>query len=153
MNSTENTGSRPLSPEDLDRVVDIDACITGRSRRLFFEKRLAAALADPHGFVTLAVEEPGQELIGFAIARIQNGEFGDDHRIAVLDVIGVDPDDQHSGAGRVLLEGMSERLKKMNIGEMRTQVDWQDHDLMHFFAASGFNLAFDQVLERPITGR
>jgi len=150
MNSAEITDLRPLKPEDLDRVVEIDARITGRSRRLFFEKRLQAALADPHGFIALAVEGAGAALTGYAIARLQNGEFGDDHRVAVLDVIGVDPDTQHSGAGTTLLEGISARLKKMNISELRTQVDWQDRDLTHFFAAAGFDLAFDQVLERPL---
>ncbi len=153
MSSKEDNQPRPLKPDDLDRVVDIDARITGRSRRLFFEKRLQAALSDPHGFVALAIENADARLAGFAIARIQNGEFGDDHRIAVLDVIGVDPDARHGGVGSALLAGVDERLKKMNIGELRTQIDWQGRDLMQFFAAAGFNLAFDQVLERPLAGR
>jgi len=153
MKPQEKLGLRSLMPDDLERVVAIDGGITGRSRRLFFEKRLQAALGDPHGFVALAVDRSDEQLIGFAIARLQNGEFGDDHRIAVLDVIGVDPDARHSGAGTVLLDGIVGRLKKMNIGEMRTQVDWQNRDLMQFFAAAGFGLAFDHVLERPLAGR
>ncbi len=153
MNSEENIALRPLKPDDLDRVVEIDARIIGRSRRVFFEKRLAAALADPAGFVALAVANSGGQLTGFAIARIQNGEFGIDHRIAVLDVIGVDPLAQHGGGGTALLDGITERLRKINITELRTQVEWQNRDLTHFFAAAGFDLAFDQVLERAVTGR
>ena len=150
MNSQEQAEPRPLRPDDLERVVNIDAANSGRSRHLFFEKRLQAALGDPHGFVAKAVENSEGQLTGFAIARIQNGEFGDDHRIAVLDVIGVDPDARHSGAGKALLDGIVADLTKLKISEMRTQVDWQDSDLMHFFAGVGFDLAFDQVLERPV---
>jgi len=153
MTSHEKITVRSLKPEDLENVVDIDASITGRSRRFFFEKRLRAALNDPRGFIPLAAENSDGRLIGFTIARLQSGEFGGDHRIAELDVIGVDPDAQYGGAGRALLDGIGERLKKMNIGELRTQVDWQNQDLLHFFAAAGFDLAFEQVLEHTISGR
>ena len=44
MGATPDTDLRPLGPEDLDRVVEIDRRLVGRSRRGFFEKRLAAAL-------------------------------------------------------------------------------------------------------------
>lgn len=150
MSSHEIAVPRPLRPEDLEPVVAIDANITGRTRRVFFEKRLQAALSNPHGFIAKAVDNLDGDLAGFAIARIQNGEFGDDHRVAVLDVIGVDPHDRHVGAGTVLLENISAELKKLNISEMRTQVDWEDSGLMHFFAAAGFELAFEQVLERAV---
>ncbi|HER26159.1 MAG TPA: N-acetyltransferase [Rhodospirillales bacterium] len=147
MAPVENIKSRPLRPDDLDRVVHIDSQIGGRSRRLFFDKRLAAALANPRGFVALAVENSNRQLIGFAIARLHNGEFGDDHKIAMLDVIGVDPEIRHSGAGTLMLAHMEDRLKDLNIGELRTQIDWQDHELIQFFAANQFDLSFDQVLE------
>ena len=150
MMTQEIAQPRPLRPDDLEPVVAIDADITGRMRRVFFEKRLQAALSNPRGFIAKAVDNLDGELAGFAIARIQDGEFGDDHRVAVLDVIGVDPHDRHVGAGTVLLDDISAELKKRNIGEMRTQVDWQDANLMHFFANAGFDLAFDQVLERPV---
>lgn len=143
---------RPLSPEDLERVVEIDARIMGRSRRKFFEKRLQAALADRHGFVALALTGAKSELQGFAIARIQSGEYGDDKRTAVLDVIGVDPDTRHDGGGHALLDAMTNILEKLKIDELRTQVDWQDQGLTGFFASAGFQLAPDQILERPVSG-
>jgi len=142
---------RPLSPQDLERVVEIDARIMGRSRRKFFEKRLQAALADGHGFVTLGLAGTGGALQGYAIARIQNGEYGDEKRAAVLDVIGVDPDASHDGGGRALLEGMTDTLKKLKIDELRTQVDWKDQGLVRFFASAGFQLAPEQILERPVS--
>jgi len=151
MSENKTPGIRPLKPEDLDRVTEIDTRILGRSRRKFFEKRLEAALSDTHGFVAVAVENPAGELSGYAIARIQNGEFGDDQKTAVLDVIGVDPDGQHGGAGHALLDGITETLAKLKIGELRTQVDWQDQELTGFFATAGFRLAPEQVFERSVS--
>jgi len=134
--------------KDLEAVVEIDSRIVGRSRRLFIEKRLEAALADRGGFISVALEDAKGALIGFAIARVQNGEFGDDRRVAVLDVIGVDPDHQHAGVGHLLIDGIVERMKRHDLHELRTQVDWDDQQIIGFFAASGFALAPRQVLER-----
>jgi len=146
--STENTPTlRPLKPNDLDRVAEIDQRITGRGRKVFFEKRLEAALADTEGFIAVAIETD-DILSGFAIARLQNGEFGVDHRVAVVDVIGVDPDSQSHGQGKLLLEGLTAQAKNRAIIELRTQVSWHDNDLIQFFANADFLLAPNQVLER-----
>jgi N-acetylglutamate synthase-like GNAT family acetyltransferase len=138
---------RALSPNDLERVVEIDRNITGRARKQFFEKRLETALADVKGFIAVATETDGA-LTGFAIARLQNGEFGMDRKIAVVDVIGVDPENRKGGQGTLLLDGITERAKKLGITEVRTQVGWQDRDLLQFFASHDFLLAPNQVLER-----
>lgn len=138
--------ARPLSPEDLDRVVAIDTHLAGRARPQFFEKRLASALADPDGFITAAVDG-GDGIDDFAIARVQRGEFGSDHAVAVLDVIGVDPDAAHRGIGHALIGRLDERMRKRGIREMRTQADWRQHDLLRFFEDVGFALAPFHVLE------
>jgi GNAT superfamily N-acetyltransferase len=146
--SNQSPGNlRALKPADLAAVVELDRRITGRSRRVFFEKRLKAALADPADFIAVAVETDGV-LTGFAIARLQNGEFGDDRRVAALDVIGVDPDSQKGGLGTLLLDGLAEGMRRRDLHELRTQVDWHDQKLIRFFAAGGFSLAPRQVLER-----
>ena len=150
---------RALRTTDLDAVVEIDRRITGRSRCIFFERRLKAALADPAGFIVVAVEAEDASsgastgvstgaCAGFAIARLQNGEFGDDRRVAVLDVIGVDPAHRGAGVGSLLLEGITAGMQRCDVGELRTQVDWRDQELIRFFAVAGFGLAPRQVLER-----
>ena len=141
---------RALKPDDLDRVVEIDGKNSGRPRKQFFKKRLEAALADIKGFIAVATECEGT-LTGFAIARIQNGEFGIDRKIAVLDVIGVDPQSQQGGQGSMLLDGITRQAKKTGITEIRTQLAWQDKSLLGFFAAHDFLLAPHQVLERTAT--
>jgi len=142
---------RGLKPDDLEKVVDIDARITARSRRMFFEKRLEAALSDEKGFISVAVEGTDGTFAGFAIARLQSGEFGVEGGVAVVDVIGVDPARHNLGIGRMLLDGIADYARKRGIGEIRTQVDWADHDLLSFFSSAGFSLAHDRVFERPTT--
>ncbi len=139
---------RPLKPEDFEAVVEIDRRTTGRSRRLFFQKRLEAALADSGGFIAVASEDAEGRLIGYAIARVQSGEFGDDRHVAVIDVIAVDPEDRKHGQGTLLLEEITSYARKRGIDELRTQVDWGEGGLIEFFGASGFVLAPSQVLER-----
>ncbi|NQU55711.1 MAG: GNAT family N-acetyltransferase [Rhodospirillales bacterium] len=141
---------RALKPDDLERVVEIDCRITGRARKQFFEKRLQAALADTAGFITVATQS-GNEITGFAIARLQNGEFGIERGIAVLDVIGVDPESQKHGQGTKLIDGIAAYAKKLGITEIRTQLDWHNKDLLGFFTSHDFLLAPNHVLERATT--
>ena len=147
MNKVSTTNLRPLTPGDLDRVVEIDARLVGRSRRLFFEKRLAASLANPKAIIAIAVAGPDDRVAGYAIARLQNGEYGGDHQIAVIDVIGVDPDTRGSGHGRLILDGIAKYADKFGAVELRTQIDWENRDLIRFFAGAGFQMADRYILE------
>lgn len=150
MGATPDTVLRPLKPEDLDRVVDIDRLLVGRSRRGFFEKRLAAAVRGADKVIAVAVEDGGS-VNGYAIARIQLGAFGGVDPIAILDAIGIDPEHQGRGLGRRLMEATVRGMERVGVREIRTQVDWTDHALVRLLAASGFSLAPRLVLERPTT--
>ncbi|MBW6503667.1 GNAT family N-acetyltransferase [bacterium] len=138
---------RPLHRDDLDRVSGIESRITGHSRRGFLEKRFAAAAGSPDGFITCAAVRDGG-LAGYAIARIQEGEFGSPDAVAVLDVIGIDPDLQGKGVGKALLGEMERRMKGRGIGTLRTLVDWGTPAMVRFFSSAGFLLAPAQILER-----
>ncbi len=139
---------RALKPEDLESVIEIDRRITGRSRRGFFEKRLQAAQSGAESFIVMATEDEGT-LTGYAIARVQGGEFGDERPVAILDSVGVDPDRQHAGLGALLMDGIARAMKKLGVRELRTQVNWTDQALIRFFAANGFTVTSRIVLERP----
>lgn len=146
--------SRALGADDLDRVVAIDRAIVGRSRRGFFEKRLEAALAAPDDFVVVGVDGKSG-LDGFGFARIYHGDFGTSDKIAVIDAIGVAPDSQKGGIGRMILDAMDVRLARKDVAEIRTQADWRFHGLLKFFDSTGFLEAPVHVFERsakPDTG-
>lgn len=152
MSKTGQSRTRALKPQDLDAVIEIDRRITGRGRRGFFEKRLKVAQSGAENFIAIATEDySGGALTGYAIARIQAGEFGDDSLMAILDIIGVDPASQHSGLGTQLIDGITRTMEKLGIKELRTQAPWSDYAVIPFFAANGFTLTSRIVLERPAT--
>lgn len=142
-----NVTLRSLHPEDLDAVVDIDSAIAGRSRRGFFEKRLEVATSMPEKFITTAALD-GDKLVGYAFARLQQGEFGGSDKVAILDIVGVVPGSQNSGVGKKLIGGIEERMKKAGVATLRSQAEWTDGAMTRFFGATGFKLAPSQILVR-----
>jgi GNAT superfamily N-acetyltransferase len=139
---------RPLVAADLDRVVAIDREATGRSRRGFYDKRLAAMRRNAGAFVSLGYDEGGG-LDGFVLAQILDGEFGGRHPVAVLDALGVAPASRHRGIGHALFAALEAALRRRGARELRTQALWQDRELLRLFGAVGFTLAPRLVLERP----
>ncbi|MDE2362403.1 MAG: GNAT family N-acetyltransferase [Hyphomicrobiales bacterium] len=148
MSITETLGEiRRLSKSDLDRVVEIDTAIAGRSRRGFFENRLAVSLAEPAGFISLAYVENGM-IQGFALAHMLDGEFGGRHPFAVLDAIGVDRTVRNHGGAHALLKELQTAARGRGAHAIRTQVAWPNETLMHFLGQAGFRLGSRLVLGR-----
>jgi GNAT superfamily N-acetyltransferase len=141
--------ARTLGLADVERVIAIDRAHSGRSRRRFFEKRFAAAAARPQDFVPIGIHRGGT-LRGFAIARILRGEFGREQAVAVLDAVGVEPNSRERGIGRALIDALTAALDRMGVRSLQSQAAWNNHDLVRFFAASGFALAPRLVLERSV---
>jgi L-amino acid N-acyltransferase YncA len=147
--TSEDRLSRPLGIDDLERVIAIDRDRGGQSRRHFFEKRFAAAKAQPGDFIHIGVEKDGL-LRGFAIARVHRGEFGFERAVAVLDAIGVESESRERGIGRLLMRELGETLCRRGVRTLQSQVDWTNHEVLRFFAAAGFKLAPRLTLERPV---
>jgi GNAT superfamily N-acetyltransferase len=145
-----NEGTRSIDAGDLERVIAIDRGHTGHSRRRFFEKRFAAAAAHPDDFVQIGLTRGGS-LRGFAIARLSRGEFGREDVVAVLDVLGVEPESQDRGVGQLLIEQLIETLRQKGVHSLHSQAGWASHHLLRFFDAAGFQLCPRMVLERSVT--
>jgi len=146
-NSTGDSVIAPLTAEDLEAVIAIDRALSGVSRRGFFEKRLAAALEEPGDFVYVGLRQ-GQTLVGYALARLVEGEFGKPGARAVFDAIGVDSAHQGQSAGRKLLSAVGDVLRHKGVGELSSQLEWANQNLIGFFAAAGFAIAPRVVLTR-----
>jgi ribosomal protein S18 acetylase RimI-like enzyme len=140
---------RPLAPDDLAAIVAIDKAVAGRSRRGFYEKRLAHLVREPSAFVALAAERDSR-LVGFVFARVYEGEFGGAVPEAALDAIGVAADARRSRVGRRLIDAMAAAMRIHGITEISTQADWTDTALTGFFARMNFALAPRIVLERSV---
>lgn len=140
-------GARPLGENDLDRVVAIDRAHAGQSRRRFFEKRFAAAEANPDDFVHIGMMRGGS-LRGFILAHVLRGEFGREHAVGVFDAVGVEPESQERGVGQNLMEELVEIMRRKGVRSLHSQANWTSYNLLRFFDASGFALSPRLILER-----
>lgn len=140
---------RPLDAGDLERVVAIDRAHVGHSRRRFFEKRFARAAAHPDDFVQIGMVADGS-LRGFVLARLLRGEFGREDLVAVLDVLGVEPESQARGLGQALLGRLVEIMRKKGVRSLHSQASWTDHRLLRFLDACGFQMSPRIVLDRAV---
>ncbi len=164
---------RPLYPEDINQVSKIESSLTGSPRSAFLEKRLVMATANlgdafvdepvnmplgpqamPDSFITCAALDE-KKLAGYGFARILEGEFGARSAIVELDDIGVAPDYQGRGIGKMIIADIGKRMKSKHISTLQTMVDWSNLPMIRFFASAGFNLASGHIIERntsPLSG-
>ena len=131
---------RNLRPSDLDAVILLDAKNIGRRRDEFFRLKLKQALADTGSTVSLAAELDGV-FVGFLLARVFYGEFGVTERVAVMDVIDVHPDFRGQHVATALLDQLRTNLVGLGIGVLRTEVGWENTELLGFFRREGFVMA------------
>jgi ribosomal protein S18 acetylase RimI-like enzyme len=141
--------TRALGANDLERVIAIDRALSRRPRRRYFEKGLAIAESHPDDVIQIGATLKGR-LCGFAIARVQRGEFGHNDAVAVLDAIGVDAEVRHRGVGRLLMRELSAEMDRRRVHKLQSQAEWTNHRLLRFFAAAGFKLAPRLTLQRSV---
>jgi ribosomal protein S18 acetylase RimI-like enzyme len=139
---------RPLEEHDFEAAVAIDAGITGRTRRAYFERRIQAASADSDQHVQLAAVQDGT-LAGYVLARRMLGEFGRAAPGLRLETIGVRADRQGRGIGTRLLAALERWASKHGVRELRTSAHWRDRAMLGFLDHAGFDLG-DRVLDREV---
>jgi predicted N-acetyltransferase YhbS len=143
---TSAARTRPLAPADLDAVVAIDATLMGRTRRAYFERRLNAALRQPKLHLQFAAESEGT-LVGYALGRVLEGEFGRTQPGLRLEVISVARGAQGRGIGWVLHAALEQAARKRGLAELRTAAPWRDSAMLSFLAATGYALSGALVLD------
>jgi len=132
MDATQIEGKvtvRNLRPADLQRVIALDAKLTGRRREQFFELKLQQNLVESGIKVSLAAEIDGA-FCGFLLARVYYGEFGTLEPTAVLDTLGVHPDFRNQGVGRAMMHQLGLNLRGLGVSRLQTEVGW-DLSLIH----------------------
>lgn len=134
---------RALRPDDIDRIASIDRKITGRSRTEWYRNRVARAEGVQ---LSLCAEQDGL-VVGAMLATVQYGEFGVPEPMAILDTVVVDPSLAGQGVGRAMLEQLLGNLRGLRVDRVRTEVNWDERDLMAFLQRSGFAPAPRMVLE------
>ncbi len=128
---------RLMKPQDLDTIVEIDTKVFGQRRAEYYKRKMDLAMDRTQLNISLAAEIEGK-VVGFMMGTIYFGEFGIPETTASLDTLGVDPAFQRRGVGQELMEQLMSNLKAVRVENLYTLVDWDDWDLLRFFAAGGF---------------
>jgi len=129
--------------------VALDATLAGRTRRAYFERRLADARRDPERHLQFGIEQ-GAALVGFVLGRVLLGEFGRSEPVVRLEAIAVSSAQQGRGLGRALLDALGAAARERGIGELRTAAVWREHAMLRFLAATGWRLGRHVVLEAHV---
>jgi len=127
---------RTIVPSDLDRVVEIDIKVLGKSRLEYWEMKLE--LLGKRSQISSLVAELDGKVIGFIIGGASRWEYGVPENIGWIDTIGVDPDYQRKGIAKILFTEMTNKLKKLGVDTIITFVKRRDPILLNFFNSLGF---------------
>lgn len=147
--SRDQVAVRSMTEDDLPAIVGIDRKLTGRARAAYFERKLEEAMSESGIRVSLIAEVDGSPA-GFVMARVDFGEFGLADPVAVLDTLGVDPDQAHHGIGHALLSQLCANLATLRIETVRTMVRWDSFELLRFLDGCGFVPAQRIVLTKRV---
>ncbi|HET6350273.1 MAG TPA: GNAT family N-acetyltransferase [Candidatus Krumholzibacteria bacterium] len=140
---------RNLRPSDLEAVIALDAKNVGRRREEYFRVKLQQNLVETGVKVSLAAEVDGA-LVGFLLARVFYGEFGQTEPVAVLDTIDVHPSFRGRRVGGALLDQLRTNLFGLGVTSLRTEVGWDEGQLIGFFQHEGFRPAARLCLDLEI---
>ncbi|MGZ6144163.1 MAG: GNAT family N-acetyltransferase [Myxococcales bacterium] len=122
---------RNLREGDLAALARID----GRAE--YLQRKVDEALHESAIEVSLVVEDDGFA-VGFAMARVDFGDFGHVGATASLDTIGVDARFVRKGFGGALLVQMIENLAALHVERLETEVAPGALDLQGFLLRFGF---------------
>jgi ribosomal protein S18 acetylase RimI-like enzyme len=122
---------RLLEERDLEAIVRIDAS-AGRTRREYYRDRVSAAVKQSRIRTSLVAEVDGS-VVGFLMASI-----------------GVHVEFRGKKVGAAMMRQFMMNVKALNVRQVRTDVAWNDTELIHFFDKNGFVPGGRIVLERNI---
>lgn len=134
---TDSVLVRTMREEDLNAIVAIDAAATGRRRPRYFELMLQRAVTQAALQISL-VAELDERVVGFVIGSLYYGEYGVVEPSALIDAITVSSDCRGKNVGKALMRQLRLNLAALRITTLRTEVSWQDFDLLGFFRSQGF---------------
>jgi ribosomal protein S18 acetylase RimI-like enzyme len=140
---------RTLEVTDLQAVVNIDRRITGRDRTPYYRHKFDEVLNES-GIRLSMIAASGGTAAGFIMARVDYGEFGMAESEAVMDTIGIDPGLKGSGIASALLSVLLGNLWSLRVDTVRTELSWNDYQLMSFLEARGFRPAQRITLSRAL---
>ena len=142
----EEVSVRTMRESDLPEIVKIDCLAFGRPRPHFFEVLLMRSLKVTGLQISLVAEYQGR-IVGYLVASLYYGEYGIAEPTASIDAIGVEPEVRSKRVGHALMDQFKSNVAAVGVARLRTEVEWDDFDLLGFFAREGFAPAKRLCLE------
>ncbi|MCJ7748520.1 MAG: GNAT family N-acetyltransferase [Desulfobacterales bacterium] len=126
---------RPMEPEDINGILEVDRKISGVQRALTFRDLVREALGGEMDVSFVA--EVDDQFVGFVLAyltyvREQVSEA------CVIQIFGVDPKYQGQGIATKLIEALIDRCRSKRIKLVRVMIEERDSQLQGFFKHFGF---------------
>jgi ribosomal protein S18 acetylase RimI-like enzyme len=143
---TDTVLVRTMREDDLNAIVAIDAAATGRRRPRYFELMLQRAI-NQAGLQISLVAEVEDRVVGFVIGSLYYGEYGVVEPSASIDAVSVAPRFRGKKVGRALMRQLRLNLSALRITTLRTEVSWNNFDLLAFFRSQGFKPSTRLCLE------
>ena len=140
---------RLMKVDDFEAVVEIDNKLFKTSRREYHEMKFEKLFHSKDYLpVSLVAEDEDGRLVGFVMGEVFMGEYGIFQEAATLDTIGVDPDYQHKGIGRQLINEYMDHLRKVGVKKLNALMDWNYSRMIQFFSENKFSPSKTINLER-----
>jgi ribosomal protein S18 acetylase RimI-like enzyme len=127
---------RAVRRSDLDRVIDLDATVTGLEKRKYWlsvYRRYGSGERDEQQFLVALARG---RVVGFVIGEVRDWEFGSPPCGWVF-AIDVDPQARLAGVGTQLLQTISARFQRIGVRKLRTIVALENTLILSFFRAQG----------------
>ena len=137
---------RRLEADDCAWLVRTDEAISGRSRPEWFRAKIDRSLKESDVCISLGAEKDGL-LVGALMGSVHYGEYGLPEPVAILDTVLVSRDFARQGVARALMDQLMKNLRALRISCLRTEVAWNEIELIGFFHRVGFVPAPRLVLE------
>lgn len=147
-----NIKVRLMEISDLDAVAKIDEKLVNISRFDYYEEKFGLLFKSgefvPTSFVA---EDENGKIVGFIMGKLYIGEYGLSREGAAVDSVGVDPEFQHQGIGRKLMDEFVFHLRQLDVKKINTLVDKHNDQMMHYFNSEHFSPSKTVInLERDI---
>jgi predicted N-acetyltransferase YhbS len=140
---------RSITEGDVPALVAIQRAIAGDQGMASLERSIHNYIyyGDPD---LCLVAESDRRVVGFIIGEIRPWEFGEPREVGWVKVVGVDPEEQGKGTGRILGEALLAAFRGKGVKKVRTLVGWDLGDLISYFKALGMARGDLLALEREL---
>ena len=139
---------RSLTLKDVDRILEIDAAVT-KTPVKEGDNDLWRLIAET---TTCFGAEVDGKLMGFVLADIRPWEFGRRAHVGWIIALGVHPESQRHGLGRMLGERVLEQFQRLGVTRIQTIVEPETAQLAPYFKALGFEESPAKLLVRDLRG-